>query len=77
MDYQIIRILMKVIKHLKKETPEYRLKAFFKEMPIITKFLLILICLISLSRWVVQFNALWIIYLIFDSRPLHEVIAGK
>lgn len=64
---------MKVIKHLKKETPDYRIKVFFKEMPIITKILLLLVCLVSFLLWIVDFSTSPTIFSIFDGRPLHEV----
>lgn len=48
---------MKVIKHLRYDTPEQRLKQFFRLMPLLTKVCIILTFILSLTYLLVVPNA--------------------
>lgn len=48
---------MKVIKHLKNQTPDQRFKQFFKFMPLLTKVLLVIIALTSITSLIIWPNS--------------------
>lgn len=52
---------MKVIKHLKKDSPEDKLKRFFLQMPIVTKAILAIYSLIGIIIMIVpvQLFSIW------------------
>ena len=65
---------MKVIKHLRHDTPEYRLKVFFRDIPLITRVFLLAIsvCCLLLAFLDAQ-SRHFTYYSFFDARPLPEV----
>jgi hypothetical protein len=64
---------MKVIKHLKKDSPDYRLKVFFKEMPLVTRILILSIFATSLILLITSAPEAISFYSILDVRPISEV----
>lgn len=64
---------MKVIKHLKKDSPDYRLKVFFKEMPLVTRILILSIFATSLILLITSAPEAISFYSILDARPISEV----
>lgn len=60
---------MKVIKHLKHETPEHRLKLFFKEMPLITRIFLPLIIATTTILMILGPETNFAPYSFLDIRP--------